>query len=364
VQGTEGGTTSTTVNRSTVNTSRVTSQVTEYLSPIIRDQGKRITSTSSSSQNVGSQTVGVNGRGYGYGRLGQIVSTSNVNTGSSTFDTFLRESYELASDKKVGEYLVYQNTTFDKTVVTANGVELSPDAIVVGDADAIASYVAQGNREVTIDATDYYWDNYEQHNVRQQIYNEYDDYNRHTTYYYMTYKYKITYYSPIVLNMDGTGKLMASNGEWRPHETFHKDRMAIFDFYGSGQPMLMEWVGPKDGLLCVPKADGSVDGTSFFGTANGYADGYDELSQTRDLNDDGVVSGAELEGLFVWQDGNGNGIAGPTELKSVQELGITEISTRHTNFKSTFKMNGKTFTAWDWWPNFKAMVRMQPPAGM
>ena len=69
-----------------------------------------------------------------------------------------------------------------------------------------------------------------------------------------------------------------------------------------------------------------------------------------DKNNDGVISGQELQGLSVWQDLNSNGRVDPGEFKSVQELGITRIGTRHDNLKGAFVMNGQTRATWDWWP--------------
>ena len=157
--------------------------------------------------------------------------------------------------------------------------------------------------------------------------------------------------SPIVLNLDGSGKLEASGGNWTPHpQKFYMAHRVLFDFYGNGFPVAMEWVGPHDGLLCRPKTDGSVDGTCLFGTGTGFANGYENMAAI-DENLDGRLSGKELKGLSVWQDRNGNARVNEGELKSLKELGITELSVNHKNFKSTFTMKGKTCTMFDWWPN-------------
>ena len=115
------------------------------------------------------------------------------------------------------------------------------------------------------------------------------------------------YSSPIVLDLSGTGKIGASDGHWLPHpKAFYKDHRVMFDFFGNGFPVAMEWVGENDGLLVRPKADGKVDGTCLFGNASGYANGYEQMAAL-DANLDGHVSGKELAGLSVWQDKNGDG---------------------------------------------------------
>jgi len=123
----------------------------------------------------------------------------------------------------------------------------------------------------------------------------------------------------------------------------------MFDIHANEMEIPMEWVGPKAGLLVEPKADGSVDGSCLFGTSDGYVNGFEKL-QVRDRNGDGVITGAELNGLMVWVYANGNGKADPSELRTLPSLAITALSIKHKNFKSTFTMNGKSQTMWDWWP--------------
>ena len=166
------------------------------------------------------------------------------------------------------------------------------------------------------------------------------------------------YVSPLVLDMTGNGVLQASNGQNMPGHPVVKTNMVLADFYGDGFEIGMEWVGPQDGLLVAPKADGSVDMSSLFGTAGGYETGYEKLS-LYDNNNDGLVNGEELVGLSVWQDANGNGVADAGEVKTVQELGITEISLNaNAQFVSSFTMNGKTNKMWDWWPNAMEVVKL------
>lgn len=155
--------------------------------------------------------------------------------------------------------------------------------------------------------------------------------------------------SPIVLDMVGKGVLEASNGKYLPHSSYTKDHAMIVDFYNNGFDIAMEWVGPNDGLLIAPKADGTVDATCLFGTSGGFDNGFQKLSLW-DKNNDRQVSGDELAGLAVWQDKNQNGIVDNGEMSSLKDAGITSLSLNQKDFVSSFVRNGKTYKMWDWWP--------------
>ena len=167
--------------------------------------------------------------------------------------------------------------------------------------------------------------------------------------------------SPIVIDLDGNDKLDVDRSVWVPHpDRFNIDRAKMFDINGDGDKDLTEWLGPNDGLLVAPVDEVKVmGGRELFGTAMGFIDGYQKLALLRDTNNDGAISGTELEGLKVWVDKNQNANCEEDELIPVSKLGITSISAEHDNFKSTCEMNGKTTTTWDWWPT----VMMVRPAG-
>lgn len=164
--------------------------------------------------------------------------------------------------------------------------------------------------------------------------------------------------SPIVLDLSHTGKLDTQSGNWLPHAGLTSKHVAMFDINGNGMPMLMEWLGPKNGLLVKPNADGTIDGNSLFGTPGGFENGYEKLALL-DVNHDGVLSGNELKGLFVWVDTNQNARLDNGELKSLQSLKISSLDLRHNNYKSSFVMNGKTETMWDWWPTAVNVRKMR-----
>lgn len=347
VTGTGGGEKVIINTESETHTKRYTQYSTEYVNPVIRDRGTRY---SYSSSNVTSR-VQWHGRSSRWSWYTHDGSNTNV--------SFVRNTYEEVGDRKIGsrdDFLGYThyNTRSTRTVTK------SPDLIIVGDPDYLeTAFVAQGKITQHTHVTKDYYDNYRHVTIRQKDYDLWHDYNKHTTNYYTLHRARSV--TPIVLNLDGSGKLGASKGQWLAHKDFDTDNVMLFDFFGNGQEVLMEWVGPADGLLCVPKADGSVDGTCLFGSSTGYDDGFQQLSM-RDADLNGVLTGKELEGLHVWLDRNQNGIAGPTELITVQGLEITEISVKHDNFKSSYKAAGKTYTMWDWQPNLFMLKRENPGA--
>lgn len=102
-----------------------------------------------------------------------------------------------------------------------------------------------------------------------------------------------------------------------------------FDLDGSGLPRRWGWITPKAAWL-VYDSDGSgqiTSGLQMFGRVTFWIfwhDGYAALSALDD-NGDGELSGAELRGLALWQDRNGNGLCEPGEVRSVQSFGIVAI---------------------------------------
>jgi hypothetical protein len=167
--------------------------------------------------------------------------------------------------------------------------------------------------------------------------------------------------SPIIIDIYNNDKPDVDKNDWQPHPArFNISRAKMFDITGTGQPNLVEWVGPKSGLLVAPIDEVKVvGGRQLFGTAVGFVDGYQKLAMLRDKNADGVISGKELEGLKVWVDKNQDGVCTPDELTTVQELGITSLDCKHKDFASHCIMKGKSCKTWDWWPT---MMVLRPTA--
>lgn len=163
--------------------------------------------------------------------------------------------------------------------------------------------------------------------------------------------------TPIVLDIDGDGKLEASNGEWGPHDLPKDAKLVTFDMNADGFEEMTEWVGPNDGLL-VEYEGGTMTAKNLFGPEGGkYKDGFEKLALL-DKDGDKKLTGDELKTLKVWLDKNVNAKVDDGEISAVSDLAITEISVEQKNLVSSFVKDGKTLTAWDWNPCF-AMVKKE-----
>jgi hypothetical protein len=132
--------------------------------------------------------------------------------------------------------------------------------------------------------------------------------------------------SPIILDMDGDGIELTSNEDG-----------TVFDIDGDGKQDKTSWTkngqGFDDAFLVLDKnKNGEIDsGKELFGDQNGSANGYDELAKL-DSNKDGTIDtkDAAYKELQVWADLDGDGKVGNGELKSLEETGVTSISTQNT----------------------------------
>lgn len=133
-----------------------------------------------------------------------------------------------------------------------------------------------------------------------------------------------------------------------------------FDLRGYGFHERWPWLRPELGLLVWdPEHTGKIQSAQqLFG---GYsfqifrANGYDALAALDD-NGDGVLTGAELNGISVWFDRNGDGMSTPDEVTPVQDLGIVAIAVtmggydgiHPTNARGVTLCDGRTLRTWDW----------------
>ncbi|MCI9888316.1 VaFE repeat-containing surface-anchored protein [Micrococcales bacterium 31B] len=130
------------------------------------------------------------------------------------------------------------------------------------------------------------------------------------------------YVTPIALDLNGDGKINTSNVADQPAG-------AAFDLLGTGSPVASGWLAGGDGFLVEPSADGSVTSIdNLFGGALG--EGYAKLAD-RDLNADGKLTGAELAGLKVWVDADGDHVARSEEIKDLADYAITSVSVNFVN---------------------------------
>jgi len=178
----------------------------------------------------------------------------------------------------------------------------------------------------------------------------------HNYYKRITYQLVAKLYdgSPLVLDINRDGIIDTAKNDWLPHApTFYSDYAKYFDITGDGAKDKTEWIarGSRDALLVKPEA-GDVDtALQLFGTAGGYADGFEKLAIVCDKDNNGWIEGEEMEGLYLWFDDNNNAICEKDELKPLSDFNIKKLSTKHENYVGSYVTNdGKEQTMWDWWP--------------
>ncbi len=106
-----------------------------------------------------------------------------------------------------------------------------------------------------------------------------------------------------------------------------------FDADGTGLKKNWSWVN-RDAAWLVhdPQYSGKIEsGLQLFGNVTFWLfweTGYDALTALDD-DGDGKLSGAELRGLALWHDTNGNGVSDPGEVKPLADYGIVAVSCRY-----------------------------------
>ena len=267
-----------------------------------------------------------------------------------------RNTFTLLQDEQTGESLDLVSQTFSEVetaqtsdfseTVDSNGAQNGVDYI--GDPNDFTTWIAIGPNDVNVD-------------VNQVTTNTSFIDATTTTEYNRVAAWTISALrtiSPLLLDMDGDGKIQASGGQWLPHRKLHKERMAFFDFHGDNFPVLMEWPGPQDGILCEPPSNGQIDGSHLFGTATGFRHGYEAL-KTKDSNGDGKIKGAELNGLAVWMDSNSDARVQQGEVRSLAQHQISELSLKHKRFVATYVQDGQSKKMFDWWPQTYELNRVK-----
>jgi len=138
------------------------------------------------------------------------------------------------------------------------------------------------------------------------------------------------------------------------------DRTVDFDLRGYGMPERWPWVKPELGFIVWdPMKMGEIrSARQMFGSYSFEIfrrDGYEAL-QALDDNGDGVLSGAELDGLSVWFDRNSDGFCTPDEVTPLRDLGIISVAVEASGHDGRYLVNvkgitlrdGRTFPTWDW----------------
>jgi Ca2+-binding RTX toxin-like protein len=139
--------------------------------------------------------------------------------------------------------------------------------------------------------------------------------------------------SRIILDLDGDGVEMKSI----------KKSKAMFDMNGDGVLDDTGWTGKGDGFLVIDRNnDGLITSASELSFASENLDARSDLEALAalDNNGDRVLNkdDARFKELKVWVDANSNGTTEAGELKTLEELGITEISLSGRAIEGTAKI--------------------------
>jgi hypothetical protein len=156
--------------------------------------------------------------------------------------------------------------------------------------------------------------------------------------------------------------IFPGNGSAPLHTLLAPDKMVAFDLAGDGRSEQWPWVRPNTGILVWdPERTGRItSGRQLFGSVTWWMfwrDGYEALAALDD-DGDGWLEGKELEGLAIWCDRNGNGIADPGEVVPLSQLGITRVAVRPGgrsegalfNAQGIQRRDGTYLPTYDWIP--------------
>lgn len=121
-------------------------------------------------------------------------------------------------------------------------------------------------------------------------------------------------------------------------DLFRPDARSPFDVAGDGSKSRWSWVSQNAAFLAWdPKGTGQIkSGQQLFGSRTFwmfFQNGYDALASLDD-NQDGWLSGKELQGIVVWHDRNENGVSDRGEVVSVGQWGISSIRVRASGYSN------------------------------
>jgi tetratricopeptide (TPR) repeat protein len=139
-----------------------------------------------------------------------------------------------------------------------------------------------------------------------------------------------------------------------------------FDADGSGLHKPWTWINRDAAWLVYdPTGRGEVDSAlQFFGSVTFWLfweNGYTALAALDD-DRDGRLADAELRGLALWHDVNGNGVADRGEVRPLAEYGIVSVSCRHERDEShpdriAYSRAGVTFRDGTTRPTFDLILK-------
>ena len=143
-------------------------------------------------------------------------------------------------------------------------------------------------------------------------------------------------------------------------ELLAPERVVEFDLRGYGVAERWPWVKGEAGLLVWDPQDRRTitSGRQLFGSYTFqliWATGYDAL-RALDDNADGQLTGAELDGLSLWFDRNGDARSTRDEVSPLATLGIRALAVEAPAFDGPHPTNprgvtfedGRTLSTWDW----------------
>jgi hypothetical protein len=150
----------------------------------------------------------------------------------------------------------------------------------------------------------------------------------------------------------------------QPHahldELLAPQRVVEFDLRGFGMAEPWPWVNGDAGLLVWDPQDrrAITSGRQLFGSYTFqlfWATGYDAL-RALDDNADGQLTGAELEGLSLWFDRDGDAHSTLDEVSPLATFGIRSLAVdapafdgpHPTNPRGVIFTDGRTLPTWDW----------------
>jgi len=166
--------------------------------------------------------------------------------------------------------------------------------------------------------------------------------------------------SPIALDLNHDGKIGVtgnSSAKVRDYKNaFVREGSVVFDLLGQGKAERYEWLnGDGDGFLIddrdgkatkAAQGNGLISGHQLFGNAGGFGHGFAKLALNFDRDVKlatnikklppgyGKLKGDELKGLKVWIDANRDAKVQLAELKTLAQLGISEIGSSFDMIKN------------------------------
>ena len=164
--------------------------------------------------------------------------------------------------------------------------------------------------------------------------------------YFGTVKQLVAGGCPIVFDLSGNGKIDITghnSTQEKLYTLFSIGRYVKFDIFASGEEIEIDWLQPNKDAFLVDIREGFPEratGRHLFGTASSkddgesYDNGFKKLA-TLDADMNGLVEGAELDGLALWRD-NGDAIMDKEEVLQLSDYDVTSIPVQHQTKSASY----------------------------